>query len=487
MKLNPQYLLLLLFGATLIVGCGDDDEGTEPGMVDACSPVVTAECTETQVVTESLNFEDEDGNLTPYDNITIQDRGEGTGTVTWSSDNTYELNGLVFVNEGQTLTIEPGTVIKGQGGQGERASALVVARGGRIEACGTADNPIIFTSVSDNTVSTPSGVQTSGGLGEGANGLWGGVIILGSASTNTVPVEQAIEGIPTNEPRGAYGGSDDDDNSGTFKYVSIRHGGTDIGAGNEINGLTMGGVGSGTTIEYVEVFANKDDGFEWFGGTVNSRYLVSAYNKDDAFDYDQGWRGNNQFWITFQQNGGDRGGEHDGGTSPEDGEPFAIPVISNATYVGQGSDVDERLLTFRDNAGGKYFNSIFSGYNKGVDIEYLASSAQDSYQQFLDGNLEFTNNTLFDIAGDAFVLGGDDDQAPAGAADALTTYFQNNANTTATDPTLTGVIPSTNVGSTMDLDDDFFEDVDYRGAVEPGTSPDDAWYAGWTRLATEIE
>ena len=166
--------------------------------------------------------------------VTTADIPAGTN-VEWTADNEYVLNGLVFVSEGSSLTIQPGTVIKGKPGQGENASALVVARG-----------------------------------------LWGGVIILGRASLNSEPGETPIEGIPTTEPRGIYGGDDDGDNSGVFRYVSIRHGGTDIGAGNEINGLTMGGVGSGTVIEYVEVYNNQDDGFEWFGGTVNTKYLVSA-------------------------------------------------------------------------------------------------------------------------------------------------------------------------------------------------------------------
>ncbi|MCH2662561.1 hypothetical protein MK163_19135, partial [bacterium] len=165
-----------------------------------------------------------------------------SSNVVWTADNEYVLNGLVFVDEGATLTIQPGTVIKGMPGQGENASALVVARGGKIFASGTPDQPIVFTAQADD-------VSDAGDLPLAARGLWGGVIILGRATLNSEPGETPIEGIPTTEPRGLYGGSDDGDNSGVFRYVSIRHGGTDIGAGNEINGLTMGGVGSGTLIE----------------------------------------------------------------------------------------------------------------------------------------------------------------------------------------------------------------------------------------------
>ena len=242
--------------------------------------------------------------------ITDTDIAANTNVV-WTADNEYILNGLVFVDPGASLTIQPGTVIKGKPGQGENSSALVVARGGKIFASGTAEDSIVFTAEADD-VDNPSDLPLD------ARGLWGGVIILGNASLNSEPGETPIEGIPTTEPRGLYGGSDDADNSGVFRYVSIRHGGTDIGAGNEINGLTMGGVGSGTLIEYVEVYNNKDDGFEWFGGTANTKYLVSAFNGDDAFDYDEGFRGKGQFWFVIQDDEtGNRAGEHDGGPTPE--------------------------------------------------------------------------------------------------------------------------------------------------------------------------
>ena len=272
--------------------------------------------------------DDDDTGPTDTSEYTIQDDGSGTGTTTWKSGKTYKLDGFVFVNDGQVLTIEPGCVIKGKPGQGESASALIVARGGKIMAEGTADNPIIFTAEADDL---------SGTLAKTDRGLWGGLIILGRASLNSSPGESQIEGIPTNEPRGRYGGVTDDDNSGTIKYVSIRHGGTDIGEGNEINGLTLGGVGSGTVIDYVEVIANKDDGVEFSGGKPLLKHILVAYCGDDSFDYDEGYRGKGQFWCAIQvPNDGDRLGEHDGGTDPETGQPYAIPNIYNATYIGRG-------------------------------------------------------------------------------------------------------------------------------------------------------
>jgi hypothetical protein len=252
-----------------------------------------------------------------------------TANTTWSRANTYILDGRVFVTSGVTLTIEPGTVIKGRARAAQDASALVISRGGRINASGTAADPIVFTAEADNL---------NGNLGQGDRGLWGGVVILGRARTNTASGTGNIEGIPTTEPLGIYGGTDDADNSGVFRYVSIRHAGSLLGPNNELNGLTMGAVGSGTTIEYVEVFANADDGFEWFGGTVNCKYLVSAFNDDDAFDWDEGFRGKLQFLFTIQDPSvGNHAFESDGGTTPEDGQPYAMPIIYNYTALGSGA------------------------------------------------------------------------------------------------------------------------------------------------------
>ena len=321
-----------------------------------------------------------------YAQIIVSDDGSGTGTTTWTANNTYILDGMVFVNSGDELTIEPGTIIKGMPGSGAEASALIVARGGKINAVGTLENPIIFTFEQD---------ALDGSTPYNTKGQWGGVIILGNAQLNSSPGETQIEGIPDTESRGLYGGNDDLDNSGTMTYVSIRNGGTDIGAGNEINGLTLGGVGSQTTLEYIEVIANADDGVEFFGGTASIKYVLTAFCGDDSFDYDEGWRGYGQFWCTVQEEGdGDRGGEHDGGTDPEDGLPYAHPIISNATYIGQGTSAGKRAITLRDNAGGEYHKSIFFNWGKGIDIENLASG-EDCYQRFINDEIKFSEN-IFD-------------------------------------------------------------------------------------------
>jgi hypothetical protein len=399
--------------------------------------------------------------------------------VVWTRDNTYVLDGFVFVGDGETLTIEAGTVVKGLPGQGEDASALIVARGGKIFAEGTPTNPIIFTAEADD-VSDPDDLPLD------ARGLWGGVIILGNAGLNSTPGESAIEGIPTNEPRGIYGGDDDDDDSGVFRYVSIRHGGTDIGAANEINGLTMGGVGRGTTIEYVEVFNNQDDGFEWFGGTVNARYLVSAFNGDDAFDYDEGFRGNGQFWFAVQaEDDGNRGCECDGGTDPEDGTPYAIPTLANLTFIGSGAGSanadNDYAVIMRDNAGGRWFNSIFHDFvGTAFEIEDLASG-QDSRARLEAGDIAIQNN-LFGTFGAAAL--SDD----AFTADYLTAAPQNNRQA---DPQLRGISRTNDGGldprpapgspaltGARDLVDDWFVDTDYVGAFGSIN-----WAADWTYIA----
>jgi hypothetical protein len=409
------------------------------------------------------------------DEYTIVDDGNGTGTTTWKSGKTYFLQGFVFVNEGQILSIEPGCVIKGKAGQGENASALIVSRGGKIIAEGNADNPIIFTAEADDL---------NGSVSITDRGLWGGLIILGKAKLNSAPGESQIEGIPTSEPRGRYGGNNDSDNSGVLKYVSIRHGGTDIGEGNEINGLTLGAVGSETIIDYVEVIANKDDGVEFFGGKPQLKHILVAYVGDDSFDYDEGYRGKGQFWCAIQDpNDGDRLGEHDGGTDPETGEPYAIPTIYNATYIGRGTDAGKRVITFRDNAGGHYFNSIFTEQTKGIDIENL-EEAQDSYKQFTDGNLSLENNIFWAVsdgtAEGLFKISGSG-ASPAdslAAVEAFAAYFEDAGNAVA-NPEVSKYNPVPSNAQTDNLapySDSWFEVVNYKGAFGS-----DNWAAGWTR------
>ena len=354
---------------------------------------------------------------TPQSTVTVTDADINPGDhVYWTADKTYLLQGFVYVEDGAVLNIQAGTVIKGKPGQGENASALIITQGGKIYAEGTANNPIIFTAEADD-VNDPTDLPIP------TTNLWGGVILLGKAQINTTNGFGYIEGLPQSA-KSKYGGNDDHDNSGVMRYVSIRHGGTDIGQGNEINGLTFGGVGDGTTIDHIEVFNNNDDGYEWFGGTVNCKYLISAFNADDAFDHDEGIRSKMQFLFAIQdKNMGNRDGEHDGGTDPEDGTPLAFPQIYNATYLGSGvnstnPDNDE-LFKIRDYWGGLYKNSIFGDYaGYGMDVEDLATG-HDSRERLENGQIVFENNIWFDLkAGNTFDAIGKHDWESAYLKDA---------------------------------------------------------------------
>ncbi len=320
--------------------------------------------------------------------IVISDNGLGLGTVTWTKDKEYTLEGLVFVNDGQVLTIEAGTVIKARRGQGTAATALIVARGGKIIAEGTAVDPIIFTCEGDDL---------EGSVEANERGLWGGVILLGSAPINTISGEAHVEGIESTEPRGIYGGNNVESNSGILSYVSIRHGGTDIGHDNEINGLTLAGVGSKTIIENVEVIANADDGIEIFGGTVNLKNIVVTNCSDDAIDIDLGYQGNGQYWCLLQNmEVGDKIIEIDGGEEIKTALPYSLPVIYNITAVGRGSEISNKLISFDDNAGGTICNSVFINQDKGISIEY-SSARNNSYTQFENSNLKIYNNIFFNV------------------------------------------------------------------------------------------
>ncbi len=409
---------------------------------------------------------------------------DATGTVTWGDTAVYLLNGLVFVEDGDTLTIEEGVIIKGAPGQEESASALVVAKGGTIIANGTAANPIVFTAQVD-TITSPS---SQSNIPTTTRGLWGGLIILGNGVTNQTGAS-AIEGIPTDEPRGSYGSDspEADQSSGSLKYVSIRHGGTDIGEGNEINGLTLGAVGSGTTISYVEVVSNKDDGIEWFGGAPKCDHILVSFCADDSYDYDQGFSGMNQFMVAIQDTlAGDRLGEHDGGDENETGRPFAHPVFSNVTYIGAGADAGTRLITFRDNAGGEYRNSIFFNQAKGIDIEDLTTD-QDSWERFESDSIVIANNVFWNIADNdtaavltisAYEADKETKKDPTEAQVlAVKTHFVDNMNhfvnpgVSMTDP-----VPATAQNDTSYVGmDSFFQKVGYQGAF--GSTN---WAANWT-------
>ena len=331
MNFTKKLFTFLIIASTFaIVGCGDDA---------ACDG---KQCLDTQLL-DAATCDCIDINTIPCDGVTCDegevldaatcecvDLGSGNPTTetlageiksdkTLSADRIYLLQGKTYVVPGVTLTIEPGVIVKGVEGTGSLASALVITRGAKIEACGTADNPIIFTSELDNI---KLGDLSGTNLSQTDRELWGGLIVLGNApiSAKDGDTETQIEGIPGDVSYGKYGGADADDNSGSLCYLSIRHGGALIGDDNEINGLTLGGVGNGTTVNNIEVVANLDDGIEFFGGTVDVTNALVAYQGDDAIDIDMNYSGtiDNVYII----HGGD-----------DTDEAFEIDGPENSTYT----------------------------------------------------------------------------------------------------------------------------------------------------------
>ncbi|HSI74831.1 MAG TPA: hypothetical protein VK957_03000 [Lunatimonas sp.] len=312
--------------------------------------------------------------------------GNITEDQTWETGMTYILGGRISVTNNATLTIQPGVIVKGEAGSGANATVLVIARGAKINAEGTETQPIIFTSVADEI---EPGMIASPNLDPDLDGLWGGLIVLGNAPSSFAGdvSEVQIEGIPPSDTNGLYGGSDPADDSGVLKFISIRHGGANIGEGNEINGLTLGGVGSGTIIENIEVIANQDDGIEWFGGTVSVKNAVVWNSGDDALDTDQAWSGTMDNFIILCGPNTDHALEIDG---PE-GSMNAAHTLTNGTVRGNPAS---ELGDFRDGARGTFQNIYFFGFTNPDDTEGrgdLSISGELSLANFQNGILNFNN------------------------------------------------------------------------------------------------
>lgn len=319
-----------------------------------------------------------------------------TSDTTWEAANIYQLNGRIAVESGATLTIEPGTLIKGSAGQGTNASALVIARGAILNAMGTEADPIIMTSTADNIT---IGENVSPNLSQNDRGLWGGLIILGAAPISVADNSGTaqIEGIPATDINGNYGGTAADDSSGTITYISVRHGGTNIGDGNEINGVTLGGVGSGTTFENIEVIANVDDGIEFFGGTVNGTNLIVWAQGDDAIDIDQAYSGTLDNVVVVQGGNSDHALEIDG---PE-GNATGEYTLMNATLFGLNENAQNgEIADFRSGATGANNNIFVTGFTgtgdnlQLSDVELDAGDDDDVTtisDNFTAGTLSFMN------------------------------------------------------------------------------------------------
>ncbi len=388
-----KFLMLLLAFSPLLLmtSCGEDINGAPFCSNNPCPDGYT--CDE---INRTCISEEE------YEAVS----GEITSNTTWTNDRIWRLTNKVVVQSGVTLTIEPGTIIKGREGSGSLATALIIAKGDKIMADGTADAPIIFTSTQDNI---GIGQKSGTNLTASDRGLWGGLIVLGNAkaSTEDNDITGQIEGVPADIPNTTYGGDDDTDNSGIIRYVSIRHGGAIVSEGNEINGLTLGAVGSGTTIEYVEVLSNSDDGIECFGGSVNIRNTIVAYQKDDAYDIDQNYSGEFDNLMVIQD---DATGETDEAMEIDGPEGSTYTngmfTIKNGTFktFGGGSGAD-----LKSKAQGQIINCSFEGYadakfikvRTNFDTDASCELKSDAYSNML------LSNTLTVMGCDMITSGAD--------------------------------------------------------------------------------
>ena len=311
------------------------------------------------------------------------------------ASNTYILSGLVYMVNNATMTIEPGTVIKGDF-QGTSVAALTITRGAKIVANGTQDNPIVFTSASP--------VPRSGD--------WGGLVICGRASVNSATGGSAgtltVEGgVDNSFGDGIAGGGttpNDDDSSGVLRYVRIEYAGYAFQPDREINSLTMAAVGRKTVIDYVQVTYAKDDAFEWFGGTVNCKHLIAYKTQDDDFDTDNGYSGNVQFGIALRDStiadiSRSEAFESDNDPSGSLNGPQTRAVFSNMTVIGPratlantGNSLYLTAAQIRRNSGISIFNSIFLGWTGGLLIDSRLGRAIEN--SIRDSTVRFKNNTI---------------------------------------------------------------------------------------------
>ncbi len=333
-KALKKFLALSLFATAFLTSCSSDDGVSAP------------------VSSFVLNADDFKGDITD-------------GNVTLDAGTVYKLTGRLTVQAGATLTIPAGTRIEGTTG----TSYIAVAQDGKIYVNGTASNPVVMTSAQS-------------ALGQGAPGQWGGLVICGRAPINKGATASAEVSELT------YGGSVENDNSGSIRYLRIEYSGFAYNSEKEFNGLSLFGVGSGTTVEYIQVHEGADDGFEFFGGTVNTKYLVATSNEDDQFDWTEGWNGTNEFWYGKLGLGrGHRGIEADNNSGNHTAAPIANPYIANMTLIGLGDQgAEPQAIKLRVGTKGMFDNIVLSNFSTGFDVQH-----DESTGYVADGTLRATN------------------------------------------------------------------------------------------------
>ena len=415
---------------------------------------------------------------------------------TLKAGNIYKLRGIVYVVEGAKLTIEPGVTI-----QGEKSSrgTLVITRGTQILANGSVDKPIIFTS----DAATP------------ASGDWGGIVMLGRARVNSsyngvAGIGEIEGGINNAEGLGLYGGADDNDNSGILKYVRIEYAGYAYLPDKELNGLTLGGVGKGTSIDYVQVSNAADDSFEWFGGSVDCKHLIAYKGLDDDWDVDNGFSGRIQFGISMRDSmvadiSQSNGFEIDNDAGGSNLLPQTSAVFSNMTVIGpratltnMGNSLFRRGIHTRRNSSISIFNSIIMGWPSGWNLDGGLGTPTDlnysgtTPKAFVSNTILAGNNTQFTYTASAstptgwsttdlqnyFNRPGGGNSTLTNTSDVMLTAAINQSgspdwNPSAGSPALTGAD-----FSNSKVSNNFFSSTAYRGACGQG----DTWWKGWTKF-----
>lgn len=331
--IRNSFALLAVSAMVMTTSCGSDDK---PSNEEKSSFVVNPS-----------NFQ---GNIT-------------SGTVTLDASVEYRLTGSLIIEAGAKLVIPAGTKIIGTGGT---SSYIAVAQGGQIEINGTATNPVVMKGDQD------------------VAGDWGGLVICGRAPINKGASATAEVSELT------YGGTDANDNSGKIRYLRIENAGAAYNSEKEFNGLSLFGVGNGTTIEYVQIHNGADDGIEFFGGTVNTKYIVSSHNEDDAFDWTEGWNGTNEYWYGVQSTEyGDRGVEADNNSQNHLATPISNPTISKITLVGQNHD--SSAIKLRVGTKGSFDNVVLKNWKTGIDIQHDETIDGIASQALKLSNVRFEN------------------------------------------------------------------------------------------------
>jgi len=343
----------------------------------------------------------------------------GTGGVTyissnttWTNDKVWLMDGKIVVQNGATLTVEAGTIVKAAAGTGANATVLIVAKGAKIEAIGTAEKPIIFTDANDQIVYANG--TTSPNRSVTDKGLWGSVIILGNGIVGAASGEANIEGVVSGYEFTKYGGSNNAENSGTLKYVSIRHTGTAVSPGNELQGLTMGGVGSGTVIENIELIGSEDDGIEIFGGAVNVTNIVIANFDDDGIDLDQAYDGTISNAVVIMAPGSDTVFEIDGTEEPNNAIVGEY-TIKNVTAYGRSDAAKfDTFGNWKSDATGFNENVLFVDFPASTTLGGIDSDTYDGAGTApIEGILNFKDFIVVTSDSKATVVGGQVDEASA--------------------------------------------------------------------------